>query len=199
MNGKNLCITITMVALLGAGCASTKEFVTPQEQTPTPSGASETSADVVNDSGDYVPTYTVEACDLIPAEEASSLLGGALIPTYTEEGGDPAKKFCRYTTSQESDVSRSLEISVYESENLKNSLYEWPADEYFQRFKAGHMNVPDQFEQLQGIGDDAYLWGDTAQVLKMPYILWISARGFPGEQNKKESIKAAQKALEQLP
>ncbi|MBE7525623.1 hypothetical protein HS096_04540 [candidate division WWE3 bacterium] len=192
--------TSAAVLILGAGCSTAPAPSAPGEPLSEPSPSVESSADVVNDTGDYTPVYTVEACDLITADEASVILGGELIPAYTEEGSDPAKKYCRYVTSQESGVSRLMEISVYEDVNMRNSLYEWPLDEYFSRFKTGHMTQPEQYEELQGLGEDAYLWSGTVRVLNMPYMIWIAVRGFSDEAtNMNEGIKAAKKALERLP
>ena len=150
------------------------------------------------------PTFSADPCVLITKSEAEALAGGPMNDPLQDDLPDPAGKGCRYFTTKESNLSRAVEISVWESTNLKQGLYGWPADEHFARFKAGHKNAGDNFDQLQGLGDDAYFWGSHVHALKGPYVLMVSARGFGSggadsdAKNKEVTIKAATIAIGKL-
>jgi len=162
------------------------------------------SSQVDAPSGAMGPTFSADPCVLITKSEAEALAGGPMNDPLQDDLPDPAGKGCRYFTTKESNLSRAVEISVWESNNLKQGLYGWPADEHFSRFKAGHKNAGDNFDQLQGLGDDAYFWGSHVHALKGPYVFMVSARGFGSggadsdAKNKEVTIKAATLAIGKL-
>jgi len=188
------------VVFFAAGCAPSKTptagptpFAPQAETVPTP---------VAEEKPAKAPVFTADPCELVTSADAVAFLGGPVAPPYTEQSEDPAGKFCRYFTTQESDLSRIIEFKLYESDNLKASLYEWDANEYYSRFKTAHAAArPEGIETIGGVGDDAYYDGSMIRVLKGKYVLQISARGFGSggedtdKKNREATINVAKKAV----
>jgi len=149
-------------------------------------------------------TFSIDPCALITKTDAEALAASPMNEPLQDHLEDPAGKGCRYFTTKDSNHSRTVEITVWESNNLKQGLYGWPADEHFARFKAGHKNAGKNFEQLKGLGDDAYFWGSHVHALIGPNVLMVSARGFgsggpnSNAKNKEATIKAATLAIGRL-
>ncbi|HWQ99517.1 MAG TPA: hypothetical protein VN397_01565 [Candidatus Methylomirabilis sp.] len=179
---------------LGAGCGA-------QPATPLQPSAAEPAAPGQPDE----MVFTVDPCALITADDAKQILGGTVSPAFTDQSVDFGSRHCRYTTTRESELSRIIEFTVHESDNLKKSLYELPANEYFARLKTAHFaSNPEETGQLSGIGDDAYWDGSMIRVLRGNYLLNLSARGFGSggedtdQKNREATLKAIKLVLERL-
>lgn len=198
-----VCLILSVLIAVGCGTRATDDQSNPEDKNNVPSARAKTEAAETLDAAKQ-PVFTVDPCALITKSDAEAIAGGPMNEPLQDISEDPAGKGCRYFSTPESAMSRAVEINVWESDNLKRSMYGWPADEYFSRFKAGHENAGGDFEQLQGLGDDAYFWGSNVFILKSKYVLMVSARGFGsgGEdterKNKEASIKAAQIAVGRL-
>lgn len=198
-----ICFILSVLIAVSCGTNATDDQYRPEVKNNSPN-ASAITEDAGPLDASKGPVFTVDPCVFITKSDAEAIAGGPMNEPLQDESQDPAGKSCRYFSTQESNLSRAVEIQVLESDNLKMSLYGWPADEYFSHFKAGHKNAGDDFEQLQGLGDDAYWWGSNVFVLKGKYVLMVSARGFGsgGEdteaKNKEATIKAAHIAVGRL-
>lgn len=181
-------LPLAALAILGAGCLG--QPGTPAQPSPAAPTAEEPSATEPAASETKTPVFTIDPCALVTADDAKQLLGGPVNPAETSQSEEPAGKLCRYSTTRESDLSRLIELTVYESANLQASSFELPADEYFKRLKSAHFTAaPDETEQISGYGDDAYWFTNSARVLKGQYVMHLTVRGFTDVKNQEATLK----------
>ncbi len=200
---------LMFIMLITMGCGNSEQSSS-QEKASESAMATKEPSDQSGSQAESTPvvretTFSIDPCALITKADAEALAAGPMNEPLQDHLEDPAGKGCRYFSAKDSNQSRAVEITVWESNNLKQGLYGWPADKHFARFKAGHKNTGKNFEQLQGLGDDAYFWGSHVHALKGPYVLMVSARGFGSggadsdAKNKESTIKAATLAIGRVP
>lgn len=200
-----LLLFFSSLMLIILGCGDTKQ-ATSQKQSIDTTALTANSTELRSNSKPAATetNFSIDPCALITEADAESITAEPVNPPLQETLEDPAGKSCRYFTQQSAAQSRAVEISVWESNNLKQGLYGWPADEHFERFKNGHKNSGKNFEPLHGLGDDAYYWGSYVYALKGPYVLMVSARGYGSggadtdAKNKEATIRAATLAINKV-
>ena len=188
-------LPLAALAILGAGCLGQPS--TPAAPSPAAPAAEEPTATEPTALETKTPLFTVDPCLLVTADDAKQLLGGPVNPAETSQSEEPAGKSCRYNTTQASDLSRSIDLTVYESDNILAGSFEIPADEYFKRLKSAHFTAaPDETEQISGYGDDAYWFTNSARVLKGKYVVNLTVRGFgTGADSDQKNREATLKIL----
>jgi len=161
---RNVIALLTMLALL-AGCAG------PVGAGGTESGDSSTPTDSADsgdsgNSGDSDDSWApLDPCTLIPDDALEAALGGPLAEereTYQQS----SSTLCRILTS----TSPPATVNV--------DLYATGRDG-FEVQRGYKQDIPDLYQPLTGVGDDAFAFGHEVTMLKGRYFVVIFLEGLP--------------------
>jgi hypothetical protein len=191
LNPRNVVALLAMVALL-AGCAGPAGGGgSDSGDTGTSSDSGDSDSSESGDSGDSGDAAAPpDPCTLIPDAALETALGGALAEErtpYPQSGS----KLCRIQTT--ADPPALLNVDLYST-----------GSDGFEIQRGYKDDLADLYQELPGIGDDAFAFGHEVTVLKGTYFVIIFMEGLPfdnvPEAERLERAKTlALAAADQLP
>jgi hypothetical protein len=158
---RDILAVLALVALL-AGCSAAPGGDSQGGENSTSSDAADSGdSGESGDSGSSV----VDACTLIPDADLETALGGPLAPER-EEYPQSGSQLCRISSAADPPALLSLEIAVTGRDG-------------FERSRDNKDDIPDLYQPLTGIGDDAFAFGHEVTMLKGNYVVVVFLEGLP--------------------
>lgn len=165
---RNPLVLLVLVALL-AGCSAPAGGDDSQGgDTGTSTDAGDTGGDSGDGDGgdsDDGGSAVVEACTLIPDADLEAALGGPLAPErekYPQSDG----QLCRILSAADPPAMLNLELSA-------------TGEAAFEQSRDNKDDIPDLYQPLTGIGDDAFAFGHEVTMLKGRWAVTIFLEGLP--------------------
>ena len=167
---RNLLAALALLALLvgcsapaggGGSAGGDTDSSTDASDSGSDSGDSDDSDADDGDSG----TGVVDACTFIPDADLEAALGGPLAPdreNYPQSDG----QLCRISSAADPPALLNLEVSA-------------AGKDAFERSRDNKDDIPDLYQEVPGVGDDAFAFGHEVTMLKGRWVVTIFLEGLP--------------------